>query len=130
VQDRAAMTARVWMQGRWVKLLFIGGNPSTRSGRGDELSSIFNLKQTRQIATDLERGWTQVDEHRVGMNSVSTCARADDWAAQWAVRREKEGAGYWAASAKGGVGWAAHHGGHWALREWRKGEGNRSGWPG
>jgi hypothetical protein len=43
---------------------------------------------------------------------VSTCARAGDWAAQWAVRREKEGADYWAASAKGGADWAAHHGGH------------------
>jgi hypothetical protein len=56
VQARAAMAARVWMQRRRVKLLFIGGNPSTRSGRGDELSSISNLKQTRRIATDLERG--------------------------------------------------------------------------
>jgi hypothetical protein len=34
------------------ELLFIGGNPSTRSGRGDELDSISNLKQTRRIAMD------------------------------------------------------------------------------
>jgi hypothetical protein len=32
------------------------GNPSTRSGRGDELDSISNLKQTRRIATDFRKG--------------------------------------------------------------------------
>jgi hypothetical protein len=37
-------------------LLFIGGNPSTRSGRGDELNSISNLNQTRRIVTELKRG--------------------------------------------------------------------------
>jgi hypothetical protein len=38
------------------ELLFIGGNPSTHSGRGDELDSISNLKQTRRIATDFGKG--------------------------------------------------------------------------
>jgi hypothetical protein len=38
------------------ELLFIGGNPSTRSGRGDDLDSISNLKQTRRIATDFGKG--------------------------------------------------------------------------
>jgi hypothetical protein len=38
------------------ELLFIGGNPSTRSGRRDELDSISNLKQTRRIATDFGKG--------------------------------------------------------------------------
>jgi hypothetical protein len=32
------------------------GNPSTRSGREDELDSISNLKQTRRIATDFGKG--------------------------------------------------------------------------
>jgi hypothetical protein len=50
------MVARVGMQRRRVKLLFIGGNPSTHSGCGDDLSSISNLKQTHQITMDLERG--------------------------------------------------------------------------
>jgi hypothetical protein len=36
----------------WEELLFIGGNPSTRSGREDKLDSISNLKQTRRIAMD------------------------------------------------------------------------------
>jgi hypothetical protein len=42
------------------ELLFIGGNPSTRSGRGDDLDSISNLKQTRRIATDFGKGINSV----------------------------------------------------------------------
>jgi hypothetical protein len=42
------------------ELLFIGGNPSTRSGRGDDLDSISNLKQTRWIATDFGKGINSV----------------------------------------------------------------------
>jgi hypothetical protein len=38
------------------ELLFIGRNPSTRSGRGDELDSISNLKQTCWIAIDFGKG--------------------------------------------------------------------------
>jgi hypothetical protein len=38
------------------ELLFIGGNPSTRCGRRDELDSISNLKQMRRIATDFGKG--------------------------------------------------------------------------
>jgi hypothetical protein len=44
----------------WEELLFIGGNPSTRSGRGDDLDSISNLKQTRQITTDFGKGINSV----------------------------------------------------------------------
>jgi hypothetical protein len=40
----------------WEELLFIGGNPTTRSRRGDNLDSISNLKQTRRIATDFGKG--------------------------------------------------------------------------
>jgi hypothetical protein len=36
------------------------GNPSTRSGRGDDLDSISNLKQTRWIATDFGKGINSV----------------------------------------------------------------------
>jgi hypothetical protein len=32
------------------------GNPSTRSGRGDELNSMSNLNQMRWIVTELKRG--------------------------------------------------------------------------
>jgi hypothetical protein len=42
------------------ELLFIGGNPSTRSGRGDDLDSISNLKQTWRIATDFGKGINSV----------------------------------------------------------------------
>jgi hypothetical protein len=38
------------------EVLFIGGNPCTRSGRGDDLDSISNLKQTRRITTDFGKG--------------------------------------------------------------------------
>jgi hypothetical protein len=38
------------------EILFVWGNPSTRSGRGDELDSNSNLKQTRQIAMDFGKG--------------------------------------------------------------------------
>jgi hypothetical protein len=37
-----------------------GGNPSTRSGRGDDLDSISNLQQTRRIATDFGKGINSV----------------------------------------------------------------------
>jgi hypothetical protein len=36
------------------------GNPSTRSGCGDDLDSISNLKQTRQISTDFGKGINSV----------------------------------------------------------------------
>jgi hypothetical protein len=42
------------------ELLFIGGNPSTHSGRGDDLNSVSNLKQTRWIATDFGKGINSV----------------------------------------------------------------------
>jgi hypothetical protein len=42
------------------ELLFIGGNPSTHSGRGDDLDSISNLKQMRRIATDFGKGINSV----------------------------------------------------------------------
>jgi hypothetical protein len=42
------------------ELLFIGGNPSTRSGRGDDLNSISKLKQTRRIAMDFGKGINSV----------------------------------------------------------------------
>jgi hypothetical protein len=42
------------------ELLFIGRNPSTRSGRGDDLDSISNLKQTWRIATDFGKGTNSV----------------------------------------------------------------------
>jgi hypothetical protein len=38
------------------ELLFIGGNPSTCSRRGDDLDSISNLEQTRRITTDFGKG--------------------------------------------------------------------------
>jgi hypothetical protein len=42
------------------ELLFIGGNPSTHSGRGDDLDSISNLKQMCRIATDFGKGINSV----------------------------------------------------------------------
>jgi hypothetical protein len=42
------------------ELLFIGGNPSTCSGRGDDLDSISNLKQTWRIAIDFGKGINSV----------------------------------------------------------------------
>jgi hypothetical protein len=42
------------------ELLFIGGNPTSRSGRGDDLDSISNLKQTRRITTDFGKGINSV----------------------------------------------------------------------
>jgi hypothetical protein len=38
------------------ELLFVGGNPSTRSGHGDDLDSISNLKQPRRITMDFGKG--------------------------------------------------------------------------
>jgi hypothetical protein len=42
------------------ELLFIRGNPSTHSGRRDDLDSISNLKQTRRIATNFGKGINSV----------------------------------------------------------------------
>jgi hypothetical protein len=44
----------------WEELLFIGGNPSTCSGHGDDLDSISNLKQMRRITTDFGKGINSV----------------------------------------------------------------------
>jgi hypothetical protein len=40
----------------WGMALFIGENPSTHRGCGDELDSISNLNQTRRILTESKRG--------------------------------------------------------------------------
>jgi hypothetical protein len=40
----------------WEELLFVGGNPSTRSGHGDDVDSISNLKQPWRITMDFGKG--------------------------------------------------------------------------
>jgi hypothetical protein len=98
------------------ELLFIGGNPSTRNGRGDDLDSISNLKQTRRIATDFGKGINSVWKTLCGYE------RCRVWLRLLAG---------WTGSVKDGVGWAvlgcaalrangrpASTGPRWATSEW------------
>jgi hypothetical protein len=92
------------------------GNPSTRSGRGDDLDSISNLMQTRRIAKDFGKGINSVWRTLCGYERCRVELRF----LAGRVGSVREGVGLsWAASCFArGEGRPASAGPRWAAPEW------------
>jgi hypothetical protein len=92
------------------------GNPSTRSGRGDDLDSISNLMQTRRIAKDFGKGINSVWRTLCGYERCRVELRF----LAGRVSSVREGVGLsWAASCFArGEGRPASAGPRWAAPEW------------